>query len=72
MFFIPKIIGGVFTIDLSVHSLFKQDSAYNFIVRKSGTFDNAGAHLMNEVKHLFLVAVLIFSYPIEFEGFRKL
>ena len=36
---------------------------------KSGAFDDAGTHLVNEVKHLVFIAILIFIHTVKFKGF---
>ena len=65
MFFFPKIISRVFTINKVIHCLFEEDSPKYFFTIESRTFDDTSAHLVNKSKHFSIVSILTFVYPIE-------
>ena len=69
--FVPEVVGGVFAVNFGVHRDFEQDSGKDFFRGKGRTLNNPCAHLMDEVKHFFFVAVRRFGNSVQAQRLRR-
>ena len=55
---LPQELGCAFAVDGAIHCHLEQDCADYSLAREGGTFDDPGAHGMDEVVHLLVARIL--------------
>ena len=53
---VPEVVRGLLAVDLTAHGALEEDHTDDLMLSKAGALDHTGTHLVDELKHLRLVA----------------